>query len=247
LAGAPGARAGEEPPAGAGTAGAEHRFDPARLGMSEAELRQRFGLALEPVPVVPVRSVHEQLVEGGPAEPDGAKPRSEPVEPFAEQLRLGRTIAAGDLRRAEYDLFRGRAYRLRWLLSERFERPLMEPLVAHLRESLGPPAYDQTLAAKLGSGKSELRRTGWRRGRLALELRQLHPFTGGPLYLSLSDVAAMHAIVEARATALPQPETSGEWWRRPQQPPALLTTSERDRLLAAIDAVVAGTGFPAAP
>lgn len=214
--------------------------------MSEAELRQRFGSALASVPVVPVRSVHEQLVEGGPAEPDGAKLRAESVEPFAEQVRLGRAIAAADLRRAEYDLFRGRAYRLRWLLSERFERPLMEPLVAHLRESLGPPAYDQTLAAKLGSGKSELRRTGWRRGRLALELRQLHPFTGGPLYLSLSDVAAMHAIVEARATALPQPETSGEWWRRPQSPPALLTAAERNALLAAIDALVAGTGFPPA-
>jgi len=120
----------------------------------------------------------------------------------------------------------------------------MEPLVAHLRERLGPPAYDQTLAAKLGSGRSELRRTGWRRDGLALELRQLHPFTGGPLYLTLSDVAVMQAILEARATALPQPESSGEWWRRPQSPPALLTTAERDALLAAIDALIAGTGFP---
>ena len=244
MAGAPGARAGEEPLAGAGAAGAEDSFDPARLGMSEAELRQRFGAALASVPVVPVRSIHEQLVEGGPAESGGAKLRAEPVEPFAEQTRLGRTLSTADLQRAEYDLFRGRVYRLRWLLSERFERPLMEPLVAHLRERLGPPAYDQTLAAKLGSGRSELRRTGWRRDGLALELRQLHPFTGGPLYLTLSDVAAMQAILEARATALPQPETNGEWWRRPQSPPAVLTLAERDALLAAIDALIAGTGFP---
>jgi len=220
-------------------------FDPARLGMSEAELRQRFGPALASVPVQAVRSAHEQLLEGGPP-PAGAAARPAPAESFAEQTRLGRTLATGDLRRAEYDLFRGRVYRLRWLLSERFERPLMEPLVAHLRESLGPPAYDQTLAARLGSGRSELRRTGWRRGTLALELRQLHPFTGGPLYLTVSDVPAMEAIVEARARVLPQPETTGEWWRRPQSPPALLTTAERNALLAAIDALVAGTSFPTA-
>ena len=64
----------------------------------------------EPAKDREVSSVHEQLVEGGPPEPGGAKPRA---EPFAEQLRLGRAIAAGDLRGAEYDLFRGRAYRLR--------------------------------------------------------------------------------------------------------------------------------------
>ena len=215
--------------------------------MSEAELRERFGAALAPVSVEPVRSVQVQVAEGGPPRADGAKAPPVPAEPFAEQLRLGRSIAEGDLRRAEYDLFRGRVYRLRWLLSERFERPLMEPLVARLRQRLGPPAYDQTLEARLGSGKSQLRRTGWRRGAQALELRQLHPLTGGPLYLTLSDPAAMQAIVEAHTLVLPQPETTGEWWRRPQQPPALLTAAERDRLLAAIDALVAGTGFPAAP
>ncbi len=244
LAGAPGARAGEEPLAGADPAAGG--FDPARLGMSEAELRERFGPALASVPVESVRSAHEQLLEGVPPPTAGAPPVPAPADPFGEQQRLGRALASGDLRRAEYDLFRGRVYRLRWLLSERFERPLMEPLVAHLRESLGPPAYDQTLAARIGSGRSELRRTGWRRGGLALELRQLHPFTGGPLYLTLSDVAAMQAIVEARAAVLPQPETSGEWWRRPQSPPSLLTAEQRDQLLAAIDALVAGTGFPTA-
>jgi len=248
VSGAPGARAHEEPLVGSAPAVAAGAFDPARLGMSEAELRQLFGPALASVPVEPVRSAHEQLLEGGPPPPPAGAPARlpEPAESFAEQTRLGRTLATGDLRRAEYDLFHGRVYRLRWLLSERFERPLMEPLVAHLRESLGPPAYDQTLSARLGSGKSELRRTGWRRGTLALELRQLHPFTGGPLYLTLSDVAAMQAIVEARATVLPQPETSGEWWRRPQPPPALLTSAERNALLAAIAALVAGTGFPTA-
>lgn len=244
LAGAPGAS--EEPQRDAGPATAAGAFDPARLGMREVELRQHFGPALASVPVEPVLSAHEQLLEGGPPPSADAAARAEPAESFAEQTRLGRTLATGDLRRAEYDLFRGRVYRLRWLLSERFERPLMEPLVAHLRDGLGPPVYDQTLAAKLGSGKSELRRVGWRRGTLALELRQLHPFTGGPLYLTLSDVAAMQAIVDARAMVLPQPETSGDWWRRPQSPPTLLTTAERNALLAAIDVLIAGTGFPTA-
>lgn len=214
--------------------------------MSEAELRQRFGAALAPVSVEPVRSVHEEIHAAGPPVEGAQDPRPQPAPPFAEQLRLGRAIASGDLRRAEYDLFRGHVYRMRWLLAERFERPLMEPLVARMRERLGAPVYDQTLEAKLGSRRSDLRRTGWRRDNLALEVRQLHPFTGGPLYLTLSDVAAMEAIVEARTLVLPQPESTGDWWRRPQSRPALLTAKQRDDLIAAIDALVADTGFPSA-
>ena len=203
--------------------------------MGEAELRELFGDALAVVAVEPVRSVPEQIAGGAAGTAAAA---------FGAQLRLGRTLAAGDVQRAEYDLFRGHAYRLRWLAAARFERPLMEPLVEHLRARLGPPAYDQTLAAKVGSGRAALRRTGWRRSGLSLEIRQLHPFIGGPLYVTLADLAALQAIADARAAPLPQPETSGEWWRRPQKPPALLPVAERDELLAALDALVAGTGFP---
>ena len=237
----------------AGAAAAEERPEeadagaaPVRLGIGEAELRERFGAALVGVPVERVRSVQEQILADGATGGRAAADAPEPADPFADQLRLVREIGGDPVRREEYDLFRGRVYRLRWLLAERFERPLMQPLVAHLRERLGEPAYDQTLEAKLGSGRAELRRTGWRRGGLALEVRQLHPFTGGPLYLSLSDVAAARAIVDARGVVLPQPESTGDWWRRPQRKPELLTSAEESRLLSSIDALLAGIDFPPA-
>jgi hypothetical protein len=53
----------------------------------------------------------------------------------------------------------------------------------------------------------------------------------------------MRAIVDAKAVVLPQPETTGDWWQRPQRQPALLTKEERDQLLAAVYTLVARTGF----
>ncbi len=235
--------------------------DEVPLGAGEDELRERYAEGLREVHVERVRSLHERVDElmrpepGGP--PAGAKtgearpgPPQTPAaageaarEAYPGQRRLTRALHEGDLRRVEYDLRDGRVYRIRWLLAERFERPLMQPLVARLATRLGPPRYDQTIEAKLGSGRADLRRSGWQRQGRALEVRQLHPFSGGPVYVTLSDTAALRAILAARGTPLPQPETAGHWWRRPQQPPKPLTPEERDELVAALDALIAGIPF----
>ena len=119
----------------------------------------------------------------------------------------------------------------------------MPTLVAHLSERLGEPAYDQTIEAKLGSGRSDLRRAGWRRGDLTIEVRQLHPFTGGPLFVSLSDRAVMDRIVDAHGIVLPQPETTSAWWSRPQRAVSLPTSQERESLAHSIDALLAKIEF----
>jgi len=229
------------------------------LGADEAALRERHGEALREVSVERVRSLHERLHEleraaprasGGavataPAAQPGAGSRAGEAkpDPYAGQRRLAREVGEGDVRSVEYDLFEGRVYRIRWRLAERFERPLMAPVVARLRERLGPPRYDQTLKAKLGSGRADLRRTGWEREGRTLELRQLHPFVGGPLFVTLSDGAALRAVVAAGGSALPQPEGAGDWWRRPQPSPRLLEPRERDALVAALEARIAELPF----
>jgi hypothetical protein len=230
LAAGSGARARESAASGA-----------AALGATEAELRARFGEALRTLEVERALTAHETIV--AMREPKRPSLDDEPAQPFAGQLRLARWVREGDVRAIEYDLFQGRVYRMRWRMAERFERPLMTHLIAHLRERLGEPAYDQTLKAKLGSPRAELRRAGWRRGTRALEIRQLHPLGGGPLFVTLSDAKAMQGIVDAGAVVMPQPETSEEWWRRPQRPSSIPTRAERETLLAVVDALLAPIGF----
>lgn len=227
----------------AGAGAAEQAGPPAAsglvaLGTPEAALRERFAGALREEKVERLRSLQERILDGA-----GTPPGEAAAEAFAGQKRLVRELDGGDVARAEYDLFRGRVYRTRWRLAERFERPLMPPLVAHLSERFGEPAYDQTLEGRIGSPRAELRRVGWRREGRALELRQLHPMTGGPLYLTLSDPAAMQAIVEARALVMPQPERRESGVDELGRPPVLLSSKERESLLAGVDALLAQIGF----
>jgi hypothetical protein len=76
-----------------------------------------------------------------------------------------------------------------------------------------------------------------------LELRQIHPRTGGPVYLTLSDLATLQGIAEAGNVALPEPERSESWWQRPQREARLPTTQQVAELAAALDAVAAGLPF----
>jgi hypothetical protein len=205
---------------------------PSPLGVSEQALRAHYGDALREAPVARTPSLYDRIAE--------AQPGAEEVEtpdPFAGQQRLARP-GEGDVQRIELELHEARVFRVRWRLSERFERPLMPALVAHVTDRLGAPDYDQTLPATLGSKRSELRRTGWTVAGRAFELRQLHPFTGGPMFLSVSDPAALQAIVAAGGTPLPQPESTGGWWRRPQREPRLPSEAEREALVGDVGALV---------
>jgi hypothetical protein len=215
--------------------------EPVALGSDEAALRAAFGDALREQKVEVPASLTEQILAlGRRGSDDAATP---PAEPFAGQRRLVRELSGGDVRRVEYELRDGRVYRVRWRLAPRFEEPVLSAAVAKLAARLGEPVYDQTLEPRFGSARSELRRVGWKRDGRVLELRQIHPRTGGPVYLTLSDLATLQGIAEAGNVALPEPERSESWWQRPQREARLPTTQQVAELAAALDAVAAGLPF----
>jgi hypothetical protein len=207
---------------------------PPLLGASGEALRGEFGAALRRVEVVVPDTVYEQVGEGSRPAPTG-KPAAEPAT--VEQTRWGRATD-GPVSREEYDLAGDRAYRVRWQLDERYEHPLLNDVVARATKRFGRPAYDQTLRAKPGSSRADLRRVGWTLEGRALEIRQLHPFTGGPIFVSVADRAALQAIIDRHGNPLPQPDTTGAWWRRAQRPPSVLKEAERRARLDEIDALL---------
>ncbi len=220
---------------------------PERLGATEEELRAEFGDALQPAKIERPLALTEKIMQArrrtDEAKASGiSEPPGELRDLFAEQKRLVREVG-GDVRRVEYEIFREKVYRIRWQLSDRFERPLMNPLVAHLSDRFGEPFYNQQIEGKLASGKATLYRAGWRRGSRSLELRQLHPMSGGPLFLTLSDQTAIRAIAASRGSVLPEPESSGVWWQERLSRPVILTPEERDLLLKSIDALISQINF----
>ena len=214
------------------------------LGRKETALREEFGAALLPQPIEKRRILNPgqvALPAGAMNSKDAARaqPPADAKDPFEGQQRLRRKPEDGDVQSVEYELFRGRVYRVRWQLVERFERPLMTSLVAHLTTQLGKPYYDQLIEGKFGTGRATLRRAGWRDGPRSLEIRQLNPQLGGPIFLTLSDQATLRAIADAGGTAAPEPDSIGPWWQKPVKPFARLTAPERDALLVAFDGVLA--------
>jgi hypothetical protein len=241
-----------------GAAGAASFAEPVALGATEAQLRARFGESLSQVDVRTARPLHLRVPgrgaagaagearDGGPAPTGTAESPPVPASgamPYGDQQRLARTVSDGDVQRVEYDLHDGRVVRIRWLLAERFEQPVMDPVVSRLSERLGAPAYDQTIEGKLGSGKATLRRAGWTEAGRGLEVRQLHPQTGGPLYVTQSDLEALQAIVSEGGVVMPEPDTTQAWWRRPQSAPRLPTADEIAEGVAAVEALVRSTSF----
>jgi hypothetical protein len=218
---------------------------PGLLGREESVLREEFGAALESQPIEQRRgfdpgqaNMPSEAVEAG-KDVAGGGGTIEPKDPFVEQLRLRRKPAAGNIQRVEYELFRSRVYRVRWQFVERFERPLMPSVVAHFTTTLGKPYYDQLIEGKFGTGRATLRRAGWRRGSQTFEVRQLNPQVGGPIYLTLSDLATIGTIVESGGTVAPEPDSIGPWWQKPVKSVEPLTASGRDDLLVAFDEMLA--------
>lgn len=216
-------------------------FDSVQLGADESKLRAVWGDALQPQKI-------EHL------EPDFQRPAPQPeiddsgtkagLDPYADQLRLKRVLAEGDVRGVEYELFRGRIYRIRWELSDRFQAPIMDDFVHQATHCFGRPGYDQTIAAKLGSGESTLRRAGWERKNHLLEIRQLNPLGGGPVFVTMTDPKISKAIIAARGSLAPEPERRSEpWWQRKDASPAPPSNEARGALVRAFAAVLSQTGF----
>jgi hypothetical protein len=219
-------------------------FDPTRLGTSLAMLRERFGDALIPDSLErPKSALERRLEKQGWAEETPAAGTSPAHDPYANQARLRRSVAERDVLFAEYDLYDGSVYRIRWRLDDRFSLPIMGALVAQATACYGPPEYDQEPEWKLSDGKAMLRRTGWRRDDRLLEVRQLHPLNGGPVFVTVTNLATVRTIVAAQGFASPDPETSPPWWEKPQVTRAELSDEEREGLVHAFAHVLSLTGF----
>jgi len=216
-------------------------FDSVGLGAEEAALRAAWGDALRAEVIEHLDPDFQRLARRPDADDAGATPVP---DRFADQLRLRRTLADGDVRSVEYELFRGRVYRIRWTLSERFQRPLMDDFVHQAAHCYGPARYDQTIEAKLGSGEATRRRAGWERNRRLLEIRQLNPLGGGPLFVTVTDRGLSEKIIAARGSLAPEPERrSTPWWQRRKQSSAAPTAEERATLVRAFAAVLSQTDF----
>ena len=216
-------------------------FDPVGLGTEEAELRTAWGDALQAVVIEnPEQGLHRSIV---PSAADDTEPL-QTATPYAGQLRLRRRVAEGDVRSVEYELFRGRVYRIRWELSDRFHLRIMDDVVHQATHCYGAPEYDQTIEAKIASGEATRRRSGWRREGRLLEIRQLNPLLGGPVFVTVTDIDASQEVIAARGSLAPEPERRAEpWWQRPKESPRLPSDEERESLVRAIAAVLSLTVF----
>jgi hypothetical protein len=238
--------------------GSENRFDPVKLGVTEADLRALFGEALTSEKLERKRPLSTQIMEytrakkkkeilaadgktgEAPAADSAAKKAH---DPFANQIRLSRDVGGGDIQRVSYDLFRGKVYRIRWRLADRFERPVTKDFVAQAEEKFGKPHHDQTIKEKFGSTKVDRRRVAWNRGDRSLELRQLSPFSGGPVYLTRSDQKALRAIVASKGMVAPAPDSRPPWWQNPRKEVKIVTKKEREALLVAFGRILSKIDF----
>ena len=216
-------------------------FDSVRLGAEESKLRTAWGDALQPQKIEHLGPDFQRLAQPPEADDSNAK---DGADPYADQRRLLRVLAKGDVRRVEYELFRGRVYRIRWELSDRYQAPIMDDFVQQAAECYGPFRYDQIIEAKLGSGESTLRRAGWERNDRLLEIRQLNPLGGGPLFVTMTDRKISKAIIAARGSLAPEPKRRSEpWWQRQNPSPAPPSEAERSALVRAFAAVLSQAGF----
>ena len=224
---------------------AAEAFDSTRIGTSRTTLGARFGDALVPQALErPQSALARRMEQQGPfGTPEAGAPDGR--DPYANQVRLRRSVAGRDVLFAEYDLYDGSVYRIRWRLDGRFSVPIMGDFVAQATACYGEPAYDQEPEWKLSDGKAALRRTGWERDDRLLEVRQLHPLNGGPVFVTVTDLAIVGTIVAAQGFASPDPETSPPWWERPRTPRAALSGEERERLAHAFAHVLSLAEFPA--
>ena len=203
---------------------AARAFDPTRLGSSEAELRARFGEALVVQKMEPHRGPRPPGLEAKSTSSESSPAR------WAGQLRLRRRLESGDVAFVEYDLAQGVVYRIRWRLADRFSVPIMDELVAQATACYGAPHYDQEPEWRLAEAKASLRRSGWQRDDRLLEVRQLHPLNGGPVFMTTTDLAAVRKLVAGGGAASPDPVSSPPWWLRKRTPSGELSAEEREAL-----------------
>lgn len=157
-------------------------------------------------------------------------PTAEPDERAERGLTRWVSDGRGDLSSVEYELWQDRVYRIRWRLSEDFERPVIDVYSDRAKVCFGRPDYDQKFEAEPGSGHATFHRIGWTHGERRIEVRQLHPLRGGPVYLSVSDNAILREVSSSSVAMFPEPERSAPWWQRSMRLPEPASEEERERL-----------------
>ena len=236
--------------AGAGAGTETKRLDPARLGMTEDDLRKALGAALKPQKIEPAFApatnfgIRRWPAAGkGEETPAASKPPAVKAEAWEGQKAFFRAVGGGEIAYAEYFLYQGKLYRIRWTLADRFKRPIMAELVALGTRRYGEPAYDQDIVWRPGDPRANLRRTAWERDGTSLEIRMLNPTTGGMAYLTVSNLKPLRAIVAAGGMVAPEPETAGSWWYGPRTKPRVVTPEEKDALVGAFGGLLDRSGF----
>lgn len=184
------------------------RVDSARLGMTNAEL--------------------QVAVEGLQPDPTVAPEISEPL--LEKGLRRWIRQASGELQTVEYELWQDRVYRIRWRLGKSFERPMLDEFARHGETCFGRPEFDQTFEAEPGSPAATLRRIGWIHDKRRVEIRQLHPLRGGPVYLTVSDGPILRELGVAGLGPFPEPSKSKPWWQRSTAPLSPVSAEEQHEL-----------------
>lgn len=181
--------------------------DPVRLGMSEVEL------------VAAVKGLLQDPPKGT------GDPRGE-----LGLTRWVREASGRGLASVEYELWQGRVYRIRWRLAAHFERPVLKELIRRARVCFGAPDYDQKFEAEPSSPKATLQRIGWTHSEIRIELRQLHPLRGGPVYLTVSQNEMLREVGASRVPLFPEPDRSAPWWERSMHALVPVGDEEREKL-----------------
>ncbi|HSK76497.1 MAG TPA: hypothetical protein VLQ45_08550 [Thermoanaerobaculia bacterium] len=192
--------------------------DTVRLGMDEAELRARAGDAFQP----------------------GLLSRKGVPSPGSGLAAFHRRFPpTADLAYAEYELYQGKTYRIRWRLAEHFERPLFPGIADRMTHRLGPPLYDQIVEPRMSSRQASLRRAAWRWSGGTIEVRQLQPKSGGPLFLTWVDKDAVESMLDAGLQVPPQPDQLPPWWEGRPALPRPLAEGEEEPLLNSFESLLA--------
>ena len=195
---------------------------PLELGLGETELKERFGDALVP----------------------GRLSLTELPARDLEGTRLSifyRRIDSPEVAYAEYELFDGRVFRIRWSLTDRFDRPIYSYLLGRTRRRLGEPEADQLVGWAPHTPPADaplLHYSSWQLGERSLELRQLEPLSGGTVFLTLADE---RMFLEARIAHNPpvaQPDRMLPFWQRKDSRLKIPTEAERWQLMWTFDDVV---------
>ena len=198
---------------------AAERVDPVRLGMDAATLRA-------------ARPDLRREASGShvPTDPDPAA-----LLEARQAAGLDRWVrdGAGQVVRFEYEVWQDHVYRIRWRLAPAFERPVFAEFVRRATICLGPPESDQLFEAEPGSPRATLRRAVWSHGDRVIELRQLHPLRGGPVYLTVTRQGALREIAAVGGALYPEPDRNAPWWQRSMRVPEPVTSEERVQLGAA--------------